>query len=111
MEVIVNIENRNLIVKIIGDIDHHTAEDIRDKAEKDFKRLNAKNIIFDFEEVSFMDSSGIGMIIGRYKNIEKQGGNVAVCNASENIKRIFNMSGLHKIIASYDTLEEAIDKL
>lgn len=111
MEIITNIEDRNLIIKIKGDIDHHTAEEIRDKSEKEFKRLNAKNMIFNFEGVSFMDSSGIGMIIGRYKNIEKQGGNIAVCNVPESVKRIFNMSGLHKIIPCYDTQEEAMDKL
>ena len=111
MDIIINIEERNLIIKIKGDIDHHTAEEIREKAEKEYKRLNAKNMIFNFEDVAFMDSSGIGMIIGRYKNIEKQGGNVAVCNVSENVKRIFNMSGLHKIISCYDTEEEAINKL
>jgi len=111
MEVIVDIQDRNLIVKIKGDIDHHTAEEIRNKSEKEYQRLNAKNMIFNFEHVTFMDSSGIGMIIGRYKNIEKQGGNVAVCNVSENIKRIFTMSGLHKIIACYDTEEDAIKNL
>lgn len=111
MEVIINIEDRNLIVKIKGDIDHHTAEEIKEKTETNYKRLNAKNIIFDFQDVSFMDSSGIGMIIGRYKNIEKQGGNVAVYNVSESVKIIFNMSGLHKIITCCDTLEETLDKL
>ncbi|MCL2592437.1 MAG: anti-sigma F factor antagonist [Defluviitaleaceae bacterium] len=90
--------NRNLIVKISGDIDHHTSEEIREKIEREYKRENAKNIVFDFSHVNFMDSSGIGMIIGRYKTTEQAGGKVFVRAMSENVERIFNISGLHKII-------------
>jgi len=104
-------DSRILIVKISGDIDHHTSEDIRMKAEKELSKLNCRDMIFDFTDVSFMDSSGIGMIIGRYKSLDKLGGKVAVSNINKSVFRIFEMSGLHKIIATFDTVEAAIKSL
>ena len=100
--------NRNLIVKIIGDIDHHSSKDIREKIDKEINKHKIKNIIFDFSEVIFMDSSGIGMVIGRYKNIEKAGGKVAISSISDEAKRIFELSGLFRIINLYDNIDSAL---
>lgn len=104
-------KGRNLVAKIDGEIDHHTAEEIRSKIEKEFSVSNSKNIIFDFSKVNFMDSSGIGMVIGRYKHIKGLGGKVAVICLSENIDRIFSISGLYKIIDGYKTMDEALKNL
>lgn len=109
MNIICTERNRNLIVKIIGEIDHHTAEEIRDKVEREFARSTAKNIIFDLANVGFMDSSGIGMFIGRYRHLEKQGGKVFAINISSNLNRIFEISGLKKIIGCYDSLDDAVN--
>lgn len=108
MEIRCDKRNRTLIVKIIGDIDHHTTEEIRNKIDKEFKRINGKDILFDFTDVSFMDSSGIGLIIGRYKYIEINGGKIAVFNMKSEINRIFEISGLFKIIKCYNNLGEAL---
>lgn len=99
--------NHNLIVEIDGDIDHHSAEIIRDKLEREFARAGAKNIIFDFTKVSFMDSSGIGMVLGRYRALEKLGGAVAVAGVSAEASRVFELSGLHKLIKVYSGVESA----
>ncbi len=107
---IYNLDN-NLIIKINGDIDHHSSEELRDKIDKEFHRLRCKNIIMDFSKVYFMDSSGIGMIIGRYKAIEKLGGKIAVSGINEELKRIFDISGLYRIIKVYDSLEKAIKSI
>ena len=107
MEIICYTKNHNLVVEINGDIDHHSAEIIRDKLEREFARTRAKNIIFDFNKVSFMDSSGIGMILGRYRVLEKLGGVVAVANMSAEASRVFEISGLHKLIKVYSGVEAA----
>ena len=99
--------NGNLIVKIVGEIDHHSADEIRQTAEREFYKTGAKNMIFDFAHVGFMDSSGIGMIIGRYKEVKKTGGKVFAINIGPGIDRIFVISGLKKIIPCYESLEEA----
>lgn len=101
-------KNRNLIVQISGDIDHHSLENTRDKIDKAFSRSNAKNIIFDFKNVEFMDSSGIGLVIGRYRLIENNGGRVGAANINNDLKRIFEISGLKKIIPCFENIEEAI---
>lgn len=99
----------NLLVNIDGEIDHHTSEIIKRNVEKEFKRLNAKNIIFNFENVDFMDSSGIGMVIGRYKNISSLGGRVVIYGMNPSVYRIFYISGLYKIIESYKSMSEALN--
>ena len=97
-----------LIVKIQGEIDHHCAAILREKIEKEFQRSDAKHLIFDFKEVSFMDSSGIGMIIGRYKNVMACGGKTVVANANEKVSQIFQMAGMQRIIPQYPSVTEAL---
>ena len=58
-----------------------------------------------------MDSSGIGVIIGRYKKISNEGGKVSVVNVNDRVKKIFNLSGMNKIINIYDTYEEVASSL
>lgn len=111
MDIICDCHDRNLIIKITGEIDHHTSEMIRDKIDKEFKRNNAKNIIFDFSEINFMDSSGIGVIMGRYKSADQLGGKIAIAGANPSLNRIFNISGLYKIVNLYDNVEKAIKNL
>ena len=56
-----------LILKVTEEIDHHTTEKIRRKMDNEITRYMPRKVLFDFNEVSFMDSAGIGLIIGRYK--------------------------------------------
>ena len=69
MNILYASKNRTLIVKIMGEIDHCSSKEIKTKTDKEYKRLNNKNILFDLSNVTFMDSSGIGVIMGRYKNV------------------------------------------
>ncbi|MCX7923648.1 MAG: anti-sigma F factor antagonist [Clostridia bacterium] len=100
-----------LIVSILGELDHHSAEYIRQKVDSEIIKATTKNIIFDFSKVTFMDSSGIGVILGRYKNVQKINGKTSIANVNSQIKRIFEMSGLFKIIPVYDNLDIAINKM
>lgn len=111
MQVSCTARERNLIVKITGDVDHYSAEQIRDRIDREVSAKNCRNIIFDFSAVSFMDSSGIGMIIGRYKNIEHMGGKVVMAAISSPVLRLFRIAGLHKIISCCDTVEAAVKSL
>lgn len=104
MEVIGN----NLVISVNNEVDHLIAEQIREEFEKVCTRQNIKNVIFDMTNVEFMDSSGIGMIIGRYMKVKYIGGKVAVVGVSEGIDRILRMSGVYKIIAKYDSVREAL---
>ena len=97
-----NIEYDNkdklLTIKINEEIDHHAVEKIRRRADYEIQRRNPKRVIFDFNSVSFMDSAGIGMVIGRYKTAAMLGAKMEMINVKPNIKRIFEMTGVLKII-------------
>jgi len=100
-----------VIVSIIGELDHHSAQYLKNKVDSETLKSTTKNVVFDFMNVSFMDSSGIGTIIGRYKNIQKLNGKTAVVNMNTQIKRIFEMSGLLKIIPAYESIDEALSAI
>ena len=95
----VNYEEKDklLTLEITEEIDHHTSEKIRRKADYEITRFMPRKVIFDFSNVEFMDSAGIGMILGRYKMMKMIGGNVEMKNVSPMLKKIFEMSGLTKI--------------
>ena len=91
-------ENKLLILEITEEIDHHTTEKIRRKADDEITRYLPRKVIFDFSNVSFMDSAGIGMLLGRYKVIKMLGGQLELENVNKQIRRIFEISGILKII-------------
>lgn len=93
-----NKEDKLLILEVTEEIDHHTTEKIRRRADYEIERFSPKRIVFDFNKVTFMDSAGIGMLIGRYKLVTMLGGTMEMVNVKPNIKKIFEMCGIPKII-------------
>lgn len=91
-------QDKQLIVEITEEIDHHVVDKIRRKVDDEITRYMPRKTIFDFSRVSFMDSAGIGMLIGRYKMMKLIGGSLEVVNISKTVKRILEMSGINKII-------------
>ncbi|HHW49418.1 MAG TPA: anti-sigma F factor antagonist [Clostridiaceae bacterium] len=100
-----------LIASIIGELDHHSAEYIRQKIDNEMIKSTNKNVIFDLSKLSFMDSSGIGVIMGRYKNIQRLNGKMAIVNTNAQIDRILEMASIKKIIPVYEKLDTAIGAL
>lgn len=91
-------EDKQLIFKMDEEIDECEVQKIRRKLDNEIERYMPKEVIFDFSNVSFMDSAGIGLIIGRYKLANMLGGQVQVTNMTTPVKKIFEMSGMSKII-------------
>lgn len=87
-----------LCIKMPIEVDHHRAAGIRECADRLILNDKVKNIVFDFEDTSFMDSSGLGIIIGRYRKISCFGGKVYAVNANERITRLLKTSGMASII-------------
>ena len=96
-----------LTVFLNGEIDHYAAESLRNQIEALIRKKNVKTLIFDFAGVTFMDSSGIGMLIGRYKTMASRGGWVYACGLTGPTERVFKMAGLHRIIAQLERSKEA----
>ena len=92
------IEDKILEFEITEEIDHHNSEKIRNRIDYEIQRFMPKKVILDMKQVKFMDSAGIGLIIGRYKVANSYGGELEVHNVSDKLKRILDMSGIHKII-------------
>ena len=91
-------KDKQLLVEITEDIDHHVSEKIRRKIDEQITRYMPRKTVFDFSRVTFMDSAGIGMIIGRYKMMKLIGGSLEIVNVGTQTKRILEMSGIGKII-------------
>lgn len=87
-----------LVLKITEEIDHHMVEKLRRRADYEIERYIPKKVVFDFNNVTFMDSAGIGLILGRYKNISSLGGKLELTNVSECVNKILIMSGVNKLI-------------
>lgn len=91
-------EDKILVFKITDEIDDCNVQKIRRKADYEIEKHMPRKVIFDFDSVTFMDSSGIGLIIGRYKFTNMLGGKLEVANLTQNVKKIFEMSGILKLI-------------
>ena len=95
-------EDKLLVFKITDEIDDCSVQKIRGKADYEIERYMPKRVVFDFNSVTFMDSAGIGMVIGRYKVISMLGGTLELANMSETVRKIFQMSGVLKIVSETD---------
>lgn len=101
-------KNKNiLITTLTGELDHNSAEEVRVRIDDRIDRDNIEKVILDFSGVTFMDSSGIGAVLGRYKKLVNKGGTLCIAKPSRNVDRIFELAGLYKLIKQYETLDEA----
>lgn len=108
MKVKVDFSGRTLIASLTGELDHHAAKDVKDTVENYIKNQDVINLVFDLSKLTFMDSSGIGVIIGRYKLINSIGGKVIIVSVSSSVDRLLTMSGIKRIIQIVNTKSDAI---
>ena len=92
-------EDKLLEVNLTEEIDHHTAEKIRRRIDYEIQRYLPRKAIFNFNSVTFMDSAGIGMIIGRYKLLNMIGAQLEITNIKPQVEKILKMSGIMKLCA------------
>ena len=109
MNPIFEIRRNYLIITVEGELDHYMADRIRLKSDTYLEGTRIKNVIFDFRHTTFMDSSGIGVIMGRYKQVARMQGKLYGVHMSDPIKRIVLISGLHKILLERSSVEEALN--
>jgi len=104
MNELFKVSGTGLTILVPVELDHHNAEIIRTGADKIIEGQNIRSLIFDFSMTNFMDSSGIGVIMGRYKKLRFMGGVVIAIHVNERIRKILTLSGIYKIIDIYDGL-------
>lgn len=98
MEVLFRVSEDVLITYIKGDIDHHSASCLRKSIDKSMKEFRCEHLVLDFTGVTFMDSSGIGVVLGRYKKLAKKGGKLYICGCNVYINRILDMAGVFSLV-------------
>ena len=103
-----SVDDDCLIIRLQEELDHHFTEQIRDNIDDIIINKRIRYIIIDFKEQSFMDSSGIGFIMGRYKKIAPYHGRIFVVNLGRNLERIFRISGLYTITSVKNSVEKAL---
>lgn len=91
-------ETGRLIIKMPREVDHHSSRQLRRETEGLMTRYPVRGLVFDFQNTVFMDSSGIGVILGRCRNLRFAGGKAAAIHLNGQIQKIFQVSGLHKVI-------------
>lgn len=98
MDTMFYLKDDTLVANLSGEIDHHVSEKIRNDIDGQMQLYAAKNLIFDFSRVTFMDSSGIGVVLGRYKKVKERGGTVVIANADRLVRQILDMSGIFSLM-------------
>ncbi|MEG0830512.1 MAG: anti-sigma F factor antagonist [Anaerovoracaceae bacterium] len=100
-----------LIVSAFGELDHHTAQTLRQQVDEAMNTFKCKNLVLDFAQVGFMDSSGIGVVLGRYNKVKEKKGEIYLTGCSFYVEKILYMSGVFTIINQEKQVEDAIDKI
>ena len=87
-----------LVVRILGEIDHHSAVEMRAGIDEEIFETRPEKLILDLSAVDFMDSSGLGLILGRYAAVQKSGGDLVVLNPNPGVMKILRLAGAERII-------------
>ncbi|GAB2697083.1 anti-sigma F factor antagonist [Paenibacillus thermoaerophilus] len=102
---------RTLIARLRGELDHHTADKVKTMLEDAILRGDVHHVVLSMKGLTFMDSSGLGVVLGRYKQIANKGGKLVVCEVHPSIYRLFEMSGLFKILTVEPSEQDALSRL
>ncbi|KAB2951703.1 anti-sigma factor antagonist [Heliorestis acidaminivorans] len=92
---------QTLIIRYKGEIDMSVSGNIKDAIDREMDKERTKNLIINFKHVEFIDSSGLGMLLGRYKFVTIRSGKVAVTGANEVVHRLLDLSGLYSLMKPY----------
>ena len=97
MSVRVYLDDEALTAQLIGDLDHHAAKSIREEIDEAAGRARVKQMILDFRDVTFMDSSGIGLVMGRWALMKELGGELFVENMPGHIQKVMKLAGISQL--------------
>lgn len=98
MDIKFNLTDNTLYVSLIGELDDCTSSFTRDAIDEKLRNYNYKNVVFDMSNLTFMDSTGIGVLIGRYKYLKNKNVSTYISNPTSTVEKIFKMSGIYEIM-------------
>ncbi|GEN45209.1 anti-sigma F factor antagonist [Alkalibacillus haloalkaliphilus] len=100
-----------LLVRLVGELDHHEAETLKEKWQQYLQDDGVKNVVVNLERLSFMDSSGLGVFLGRYKEVKANDGEMVICSINKSVKRLFELSGMFKLVNTEEDETAALSRL
>ncbi len=100
-----------LLVRLTGELDHHEAEQLKNDWQSYLQNGMTKHVVVNLENLYFMDSSGLGVFLGRYKEVKEIGGEMVICSINYDVQRLFELSGLFKIIDAVENEAAALARL
>lgn len=92
-----HIKDNTIVAYLSGELDHHNAREMRKTVDDACLRTSPELLVLDFGEITFMDSSGIGLVMGRYKLMQDIGGNVMLTSLSPYVEKMMKLAGLNQI--------------
>lgn len=110
MSVKITEEEKRIVAHLSGEIDHHSAKELRTEIDFSVREYRPEELILDFAEVSFMDSSGIGLVMGRCKLMNEYSGSVTVRNPPSYIRKVMRLSGIDRIASITESKEGTYKK-
>lgn len=110
METLLEYKDDTMIVRLTGELDQHYASRLRTAIDSQVAHRGIHKIVFDFSKVGFMDSSGIGVIMGRYRLMQSVGGRVCAFGVSPRLDKLIEMSGIKRIVSIYADETSALRK-
>lgn len=102
MTIVHAVQGSRITVAINGDLDLKTAEPLRDALDQLIERYKDKQLVLDLAEVDFIDSSGLGVILGRYRRLAAQGRTLSLVGVKPGVRIVFDMAGIPSIISVSD---------
>ena len=111
MKLVTSVKQGVLVVRIEGELDMHVADEFRQTVDNALDSSGVRNVLLSLKGVTFIDSSGLGVILGRYKKVTQIGGKLMAAHAHPQVERIFKLSGLLKVIQMYGTENQALESL
>lgn len=100
-----------LLVRLEGELDHHEASRLREAWQQELLNNDVGHVIVNLEKLTFMDSSGLGVMLGRYKEVQASGSEMVICSISPEVRRLFDLSGMFKIVKLVDNETFALEML
>ena len=97
MSIEINVTGEVVTAYLCGELDHHTAREMREAIDGAIELNMPTLLILDFKDISFMDSSGIGLVMGRYRNLSKTGAQLHITGASPQIYKMLKLAGIEKL--------------
>lgn len=105
------VKGETLIICLPEELDHHVASRIRENTDRLFTCKKIRDVVFDYRQTSFMDSSGIGLVMGRYREVRYLKGDIYIVGVNDKIARILEISGLYRVAKQRKNIEEALEDI